>query len=175
MRHLFLLLPVCWFLSCTQSPQNTGNKQTKADYLTFKYSQHTATMDMRDPSNWCTASFGEAAFISGDPKNYNRRVLALSNIPTRVIIDYGKMSAGFILHHTGNHVEVFTSENLPACLSNKANFQISPEGTEFRYDNKKDINFDVYLQELSNGIQIAIDFPPGGSYGISAYRCTTCN
>lgn len=175
MKYLYLLLLICLGFSCTQSPQNVVNQPTNANYLTFKYSQHTSTMDMRDPSNWCAANFGESAFINGDPKNYNRRVLALSNIPTRIVIDFGKMAAGFILHHSGNHVEVFTSENLPACLSNKSNFQLSPEGTSFRYDNRQGVNVDVYLQELSNGIQIAIDFPVGGNYGISAYRCTSCN
>lgn len=131
-------------------------------------------MDVRDPNNWCAASFGEVALISADPQNFNRRMFALGEVPCKVVVETGHFSAFFMLAKSGNQVELYTSDNLPACLSSKANFNISPEGISFRYDNKKGINFDVHLHDMPNGWQITIDLPPNSGYGITAIRCETC-
>ncbi len=131
-------------------------------------------MDVRDPNNWCNLHFREAALINADPKNYNRRLFALSDIPSRVVVFYGQFSAVFILYKVGNQVDIYTSDNLPGCLSNKANFQLFPDGLSFHYDNKSGISIDVYLQEFPSGVQIAVDLPPGGSHGITVHRCEAC-
>lgn len=131
-------------------------------------------MDVRDPNNWCAASLGDAALISADPKNFNRRLFALGEVPCKVAVEVGHFSAIFMLAKTGNQVDLYTSDNLPACLSNKSNFQISPDGISFRYDNKKGLNFDVYLHDMPNGWQITIDLPPNSGYGLTAVRCEAC-
>lgn len=174
MKYLFLLLALAGFVACSHAPKNVDTAQKNEGYTTFKYSNEIATTDVRDPDNLCNANFGEAALISADPKNYYRRLFALSDIPVRVIIDYGHQSAAFMLYNRGNQVEIYTSDNMPACLSNKANFQISPEGIAFRYDNKRDISCDVYLQALPNGLQIALDLPVNGGHGLSVVRCEAC-
>lgn len=174
MKQIWLFLLAFGAFACGQNPQKIDNQRTDANYLRFQFSQRMASTAMADASNWCAAGFGETALIGADPKNYFRRLFALSDIPCRVIVDYGNISAALMLHKTDKGVEVLTSENLPACLSNRANFQISPEGTSFRYDNKREISFDVYLQELSSGIQIALDLPTNGGYGMSVVRCEGC-
>lgn len=174
MKYLMLLLSSACFFACKETPKNTETAPKNEAYTTFKFSNEIATMDVRDPNNWCNANFGEAALIGADPKNYHRRLFALSDIPVRVIIDHGHQSAAFMLYYRGNQVEIFTSDNMPACLSNKTNFQISPEGIAFRYDNKMDISCDVYLQALPNGLQIALDLPASGGHGLSVVRCEAC-
>ncbi|MFN0033453.1 MAG: hypothetical protein ACKVUS_00215 [Saprospiraceae bacterium] len=172
MKYLLLALSTASCLACSQP--NNGNPKNKPDYMVFQFSKEMASTDMRDPANWCAARFGESVLISAAPDNYNRRLFALSDIPNRIQMDLGHAAASFMLCKVGDHVDIYTSDNLPACLSNKANFQISPEGTSFRYDNKKAIQFDVHLQELPNGLQIALDLPPGGGLGMSVVRCETC-
>lgn len=174
MKYLLSSIVLLTVLSCGQSPKEGGGVAKNQSYLTFKYSEKATTMSIQDPGNWCAASFGEAALISADPNNFHRRLFALSNIPLKVVVDLGHQAAGFMLYKTGDHVEIFTSDNLPACLSNKKNFQLSPEGTSFRYDNKMDVQFDVYLQELPNGVQIALDLPPNGGHGLAVVRCESC-
>ena len=175
MKYLLLCLTFVALLSCNQAPSGGGQNAAKNQkYLTFTYSKDVATMDVRDPGNWCNANFGEAALINADPKNYHRRLFALSDVPTRIAVDFGHLSAFFMLYLRGEQVEIYTSDNLPACLSNKTYFQINPEGTAFRYDNKKDISFDVYLQELPSGVQIALDLPTTGGHGLSVVRCEGC-
>ena len=98
----------------------------------------------------------------------------LDNTPARIVVDYGHMSAAFMLWKQGDAVEILTSSNLPACLSNKDNFQISPDGLTFRYDNHRDISFDASMQELAGGLQIAIDLLEGGEHGIAVVRCPEC-
>jgi len=173
MKYL-LILATASFFACTQAPKNTGNASKNESYLTFKFSTEPANMDVRDPNNWCNAKLGEAALISADPKNYHRRLFALSDIPSRVIVDFGHQSATFMLYKRGRQVEIYSSDNLPACLSNKANFQLSPDGISFLYNNKMDIHFNVYLQELPNGLQIALDLPPDGGLGMTVLRCEAC-
>ena len=174
MKYLLLSFSVLFFCTCSQTPKEAGAVQKSGKYLSFKYSAKTSSMDVKDPANWCAAQFGEAAMISADPKNFYRRLIAISNIPTRIMVDLGHQAAMFMVYNTGDQVEILTSDNLPACLSNKANFQLAPDGLSFQYNNKMDIQFSVYLQELPNGAQIAIDLPPGGGHGLAAVRCETC-
>lgn len=175
MKYLLFLLFLLSQLACNQSTPNTGTSPAKnGNYQRFQFSKRTATQDMNDPANWCAGRYSEAALISADPKNFHRRLFALGDIPLRVVVEGGKLSSTFMLEPKGDHVEILTSENQPACLSNKANLQLSPDGLSFHYDNKMQIIFDVYLQELPSGIQLALDFPPNYTYGLTAYRCETC-
>lgn len=174
MKYLLIFIAMTGLFACTQSPKNAGEPLPQTNYKTFKFSDRPAVMDKGNPSNWCDGLFPEAALISADPKNYYRRLFALSNVPNKLVVEIGHMSAALMLKQSGDHVEIYTSENFPACLSNKAFFQISPEGTSFRYDNKREISFEVYLQELPSGIQIALDLPSNGNHGLSVVRCENC-
>lgn len=174
MKYLLLSLSLLGFLACSPTPQSATNQPKNQKYVTFEFSKDIATMDVRDPDNWCKGNFGESALIGADPKNFHRRLFALSDIPTKIVVDLGHQSTAFMLSKSGDHVEIYTSDNQPACLSNKANFQISPDGLSFRYDNKRDMKFDVYVQELSSGIQIALDLPQVGTYGLNVVRCESC-
>lgn len=176
MKYLLLTLVFAGLLACSGSSQ-PGSSQAGASQghsTTIQFSTRPSTMSMNDPANWCAAQFGEAALISADPQHFYHRKFALSDIPCKVVVDLGHQSAAFMLAKVGDHVELLTSDNLPACLSNKANFQLSPEGTSFRYDNHREVVFDAYLQELPNGLQVEIDLPDNGGHGISAARCVTC-
>lgn len=174
MKHLLLYLCIAGFFACSESPKNAGGTAKNESYATFQFSKEPAVMELRDPSNWCNANLGEAALISADPKNYHRRLFALGDVPLRVVLDHGHQSAAFMLHKLGNNVIIYSSDNFPTCLSNKANFQISPDGISFRYDNKREIQCDVYLQTLPNGLQIALDLPPDGNLGLAVIRCDAC-
>ncbi len=131
-------------------------------------------MDMKDPANWCMAQFGEAVMINADPKNFYHRLIALNENPIKLVVDFGHLAAAFMLCKVGDQVEIYTSDNLPGCLSNRKNFQLSPDGSSFRYDNLKEINFDVYFHELPSGVQIEIDLPANGNLGIAGVQCPTC-
>ncbi len=174
MKYLLLPLAILGFLACAPTPDGAGSQPKNQKYVTFEFSKDIATMDVRDPGNWCIGNFGESALISADPKNFHRRLFALSDIPTKIVVELGHQSTALMLSKTGEKVEIYTSDNQPACLSNKANFQVSPDGLSFRYDNKRDMKFDVYLQELSSGIQIALDLPQVGNYGLNVVRCESC-
>ena len=174
MKYLLPSLAILAFLACTPTPNSAGSQPKNQKYLTFEFSKDIATMDVRDPNNWCIGNFGEAALVSADPKNFHRRLFALSDIPTKIVVDLGHQSTALMLYKSGDHVEIYTGDNQPACLSNKASFQRSPDGLSFRYDNKRDMNFDVYLQEMPSGIQIALDLPKIGSYGLTVVRCESC-
>jgi hypothetical protein len=174
MKYLLLFLSIASFFACSNAPQNVGGSPKNEGYATFQFSNKPPVMDLHDPSNWCNANLGEAALISADPKNFNRRLFTLGDVPLRVVLDHGHQSAAFMLHKLGNIVTIYSSDNFPTCLSNKANFQISPDGISLRYDNKREIRCDVYLQSLPNGLQIALDLPPEGNLGLAVLRCDAC-
>lgn len=161
-------------VSCTNSPKQSGKDVSPSSSLAFDFSAAAPATLMGDPKNWCAGSFSEAVFITAAPENSDRRLFALSNVPNRVAVDNGHLTASFMLLQSGNKVEILTSDNLPVCLSNRANFQIAPDGASFRYNNGRELHFDVYLQELPNGIQIAVDLPSGAGLGIGVARCPDC-
>lgn len=160
-------------LSCG-SPTGSENTPNTSTGTRMEFSQRVGGTNVADPSNWCAGAFGEAVLISPDPKNSQRRMFALSNIPNRVIVETGHFSAMFMLRSTGKNVEILTGENMPACLSTRNNFTLAADGKSFHYDNKKGVSFDLHLQELPNGLQAAIDLPEESSLGLTAARCETC-
>jgi hypothetical protein len=174
MKHLLFSLVLLGIVSCADSPKTAHDQTKNQQYTTFQFSQRPAPVDQKDASNWCAANFGAASLIGADPKNFNRRLFALSAAATRIAVSYGHQQAVFILLKSGDHVEIFTSDNFPNCLSNKANFQISPERTSFIYNNKRDINIEIHLQELANGMQIALDLPPDSGHGLTVDSCEFC-
>jgi hypothetical protein len=172
-----ILIIICLFLvsACSEVPRTPGNNPQKTNYTTFKFEEKPDTDVFDAYASWCNASSsGETALVGADPKNYNRRLFVLNDKPARIFVDHGHSTASFMLMHAGGLVKVLTSDNLPTCLSNMVSFQASPDGLSFRYDNRRDISFDVYVQELPSGIQIALDLPSGGAHGLSVVRCETC-
>jgi hypothetical protein len=174
MKPVLIALLFSVLLSCNQSSGTAGNIQKSQKYLRFEFSKHKSTTDVSDPNNWCIARFGDEALIGADPNNFYKRLFALGDVPIKIAVDLGHQAAFLMLNRSGDLVEIQTSENQPACLSNKANFQINPDGTSFHYNNKMDIQFDVYLQELPSGVQIALELPPNGGHGLDVVRCETC-
>jgi len=175
MKYLIFAFSIFGIFSCADSPGNVAGKPKSQQYATFKFSEKPGVISKSDPSNWCNATFGESVMISADPKNFSRRLFLLGDKPCRVAIDYSHQTASFILRKSGDGVEILTSDNLPTCLSNKANFQISPERTSFLYNNKMNINIEIQLQELPNGLQIALNFPADSGHGLTVVPCESCD
>lgn len=176
MRAFWFIFPFVLLLACqnVSEQNNTASPKSNASGLKFVFSDTRFSGDLKDPGNWCNARHGGAALVSADPNNFYRRLFALGTIPSRVVVDYGNMSAAFMLYKIGNEVHIYTGENLPVCLSVKSSFQLSPGGQSFRYDNKREISFDVYLQEMPGGIQIALDLPVNGGHGLTVFQCEEC-
>ena len=175
MKNHFLTLAFLGLaIACTQPNTNQLESKEKepapapaSSGLSFSFSKQAQSIA---PDNWCHVPFAEAAVVNADPANFERRLFTLSEGPHRVAIDYGTNVAAFVLQKKGNLVEVFTSENYPECLSNQVNFTIGNDGTSFRYDNKKLLNFDVKLLILPNGTQIALEMPANSGYGVIVRR-----
>ena len=157
-------------MACTQTAKQPEAKEAGNTGLTFAFSKQPATPGTNSSDNWCRVSFPEAALINADPVNSNRRLFTLSNGPNRVMVDFGNIVAAFVLKKSGNHVEIFTSDNYPECLSNRVNFSIAANGMAFHYDNQKHIDFDIQLVPLPNGTQIALEMAPDAGYGIIVRR-----
>ena len=174
MKLTLLILALVVFEGCQQAPKQTPSPSKQDSYSTFKFGSRSAALNPQDLSNWCATQYGNALLVSADPENFYRRLFMLSEIPTKVIIDYGHQTASFMLHRQGNQIEVFTSDNFPACLSNKANFQITPDGTSFRYDKKRAVSCDIYAKTTAEGTQIVLDLPSKGGHGLSVVPCLNC-
>lgn len=160
-------------LSCG-SPSGGESSPNNSIGTRLEFSQRVGGTNVADPSNWCAGAFGEAVLISAAPNNSRRRMFALSNVPNRIIVETGHFSAMFMLYANGKHVEILTGENMPACLSSKNNFALAADGQSFHYDNKQGVSFDLHLQELPNGLQVAIDLPKEDNLGLTAARCEAC-
>ncbi|MDX1910894.1 MAG: hypothetical protein SFV22_05380 [Saprospiraceae bacterium] len=176
MKQVIFLLAVICLTACRQGTKNTAAapeaETTAGPY--FVFSKRPMIMELRDPDNWCAARFAENAVVNADPKNTNLRYFAIDGQPHKIVFDYGHYTAAFALQRNGNQVEVITSDNYPACFSNRANFTLLPDNKRLLYDNKKDIHFEVGLQDLPNGLQVNILLPADLTYGMLVNRCETC-
>ena len=173
-NNYWWILALGFAMACNQTPQQPDSKQAEKNAgnagLTFAFSKQAPVSGAAPGNKWCRVTFPEAAVISADPANFNRRLFALGEGPHKVMVDFTNMTAAFVLQKSGNHVEIFTSDNYPECLSNRLNFSIGADGTTFHYDNKMHIDFDMQLIPLPNGIQIALEMAPEAGYGIIVRR-----
>ncbi len=127
--------------------------------------------DDDDDDNWCRRAFPEALPMYADPVNSLRRWFILGEGSYHVVVDLGTTAASFFLQKKGDTVlEVFTSQQLPECTSNKANFALEAGGTRFRYNNQRKIDFDISAEEVGGGLRIWIEMPVGAQYGLSVRK-----
>lgn len=170
-QQFFLLLTLGFLLACNQTPKQADGQQAVTNNgggLRFGFSkQPPGTSTSND---WCHLALPDAAVISADPANSNRRLFTLSEGPHRVTVDFGNIVASFVLKKAGNLVEIFNSDNFPECLSKSSNFTLGADGQTFNYDNQKHIQFEMQLVPLPNGTQIALEMAPGAGYGIIVRR-----
>lgn len=176
MKYYFLgwMLLLGFAQSCNRTAKQPESRQSETgdenSGLIFVFSKMTPATVASSGDNLCRTTLPEPAVMNADPANANRRLFTLSEGPHKVTVDFGNIVATFVLQKTGNQVALFTSDNYPECLSNKANFSIGADGTTFHYDNHKHISFDVQLVPLPNGTQIALEMAPDAGYGILVRR-----
>ncbi len=181
MRVFVLFILAALILSCN-SPASRQNKpgqnqstQVAADAVTFRFSQTETVPVFEKEGNWCKNSYTEAALISADQANYNRRFFRVDNGVFLVGVDGGGPVSSFMVRSAGEKkIELFTSKNFPECLSSLANFALSPDATTVTYDNKKKIRYVMDAQRDAGGLILFFDFPPGSQYGLSVHRCAGC-
>ena len=169
-----LLFGFAGLFACSETSKKSNSTQPENKAAgagpTFVFSTQGMALG-NDPANsWCRVPFLEAAVINADPTNSNRRIFTLSDGPVKVFVEFGKLTAVFILKKNANKVDIYTSDNFPECLSNKVNFSIGADGTTFRYNNNRYIDFEIHLVPLPNGTQIALEMAPGAGYGIEVRR-----
>lgn len=157
--------------SGTQNAVQNGDKNTGI----LRFSKAAQVKDYHDMKSWCRRSFSEAALINADPANVNRRYFMLGDSVCQVVVRLGNMSSSFFLRKAGEKaVEVFTSDNYPMCLSDRANFAMSPDGFSFAYDNKHHIQYTVEVQPAAGPMPVVIEFKPEVQYGLTVHRCADC-
>ncbi|MEI6409473.1 MAG: hypothetical protein WCR52_08825 [Bacteroidota bacterium] len=190
MRNLvcFLMAVMVW-ISCGDkstsgnsgnppSPAATAGKAGETDktgpYLRFF--QGETIKGMREKGNWCYEEYPEAIVITGDPLNSNRRRFGMGAGVYKVTLDLGTSANSFILRSTPDGaIDLFTSDNYPLCLANRANFQLDPDARGFQYDNGHMFKYAVELQpQNDNGLFVAVDFSSGRNYGLTVRRCASC-
>lgn len=145
--------------------------QAGAAGLHFQFSKAATAPGGRDKDNWCYAQFPEPVVITADPITAKNRVFTLGNGVHKVVVDFGKLAASFLLRKQSNGVvEIFTNQQFPECLSNQTYFTIAPDGYSFQYDNKFYINFAAELKQAGEGWSVTLNFPLEYQYGITVYR-----
>ena len=177
MRILVLAVTLAVLFSCNNVAQPGQDQSTRvaADAVTFQFSRAETVPLFQEEGNWCKASFAEAVAISADPANYNRRFFRLGDGIFLVGVDDGGPVSSFMARSAGDKtIELFTSKNFPECLSNLANFTLSPDAATIAYDNKKKIRYGMDARRDTAGLILFFDFPPGSQYGLSVHRCAGC-
>ena len=157
--------------ACGQSPAPTSPAPAAPPSgLHFEFSA-AALSQSDDDDNWCRTQFPEAQPMYADPANSLRRWFALGEGTYHVVVDLGTTTASFFLRKKGDTVlEVLTSQQLPECASNKANFTMEAGGTRFRYNNQRLIDFDISAEETGDMLRIWIEMPVGAQYGLSVRK-----
>lgn len=126
-------------------------------------------------ANWCNARFGDQLVINAEQVNTNRRYFFPGPGITKLVVGPSGATATLLLEPTGDgNLSLYTGANFPECLSQPAN--ISPAGgaSILRYNNYKNVDFRMELQEESGHLKVILELPPGARYGVSAQQCPEC-
>jgi hypothetical protein len=160
---------------CTQ-PQAPEPKIQKGPPPVFQFSAQNQIAGKNAEGNWCYRYYSQAVPVSAPLDNSNRRFFDAPPGIYKVIVPLGTTTASTIIKSYGAHrtMEVFTSDHFPECLSNTANFQISPDGSTLLYDNRGAIRFTVTAQPNGPYMRIILDMPVGAGYGIEVRLCDNC-
>jgi hypothetical protein len=172
MRLIFSLFIV--FLACN-NPSSPQSDKPGASGPAFRFSKMAAPAHPEAAGNWCNAHFTDAILINADAANPQKRFFLLGEGIIRVASQLGNMTSSFVLRKTGERTaELYTSDNLPHCLSRREYFSLAEGGAFFTYDNQKGINYTVELQSTPEGLFVVLVFPPDLTYGLNVHRCTDC-
>lgn len=173
MRLISILLVIFSACNAPSSPQ--ADKPGTSSAPGFQFSKATPPAHPETAGNWCSAHFTDALRINADAANPQRRFFLLDDGIVRVAAQLANMTSSFVLRKTGPQTaELFTSDNLPHCLSRREYFSLAEGGAFFTYDNNKGIHYTVELQSNTEGLFAILVFPPDLSYGLNVHRCTDC-
>lgn len=170
-----LLLLALTGVFCTQ-PQAPDSKPQEGPPPVFRFSTQHQIAGKDAGGNWCYRYYPQAVPVSATLDNSNRRFFDAPRGIYKVTVPLGKITASTLFRCYGadQPLEVFTSDQFPECLSNAANFQISPDGSTLRYDNRGEIRFTVTAQPNGPFMRIILDMPVGSGYGIEVRLCDNC-
>ncbi|MGI9160813.1 MAG: hypothetical protein ACR2K1_13770 [Saprospiraceae bacterium] len=142
----------------------------------FRFSRQDQITGRSEAQNWCYRPYSQAVPVSARLENSNQRFFDLPPGVYRLIVPFGKLTASIMLRSrgAGQPIEVFTSDHFPECLSNAANFQISPDGASLSYDNRLGIRFALSAQPNGTAMRAFLDLPLGAAYGTEVRLCDKC-
>lgn len=159
-----MLLPGCSGGGQTSATSGAGNSGV------FFFSSQPPQNSSKGLPEWCRGQFPNPVVLNAEPDNFNRRIFSFGNGPYKVTVSFGNIVAAFVLQRVGGQVEIFTSKSFPECLSNEGNFTIHNETSSFKYDNLKDIHFNVELVNAAGVPSIVIDMGKDAPYGIEVRK-----
>lgn len=177
MRFLSIYFALFSLVACNQSaPQSHQKTANPGAHTLLQFSKAAAVTELKDANSWCNRPYPESVMIGAQPDDTNRRYFMLGDGLHRVVVQGRNMSSLFFVKKAsdGKTAEVFTSDNFPMCLSDRANFTMNPDGNLFNYDNRRGIQYTVEAQTGDGAIAVFIKFEPGVQYGLTVHRCSDC-
>lgn len=157
-----------------ETKKTVAEKPAPPDAAALSFSTMPSMSGRTEPNNWCRADFTEAvgAFPETAGENQNQYFfLAVTNGVYKVNVRAGNAVASLLVRPTvSGTVEIFTSDNFPECLSNRANHALSESGFYDDYDNSKDISFTLHVQKAGANYHVSLEFPPTVQYGLTVHR-----
>lgn len=171
MRFLIVIFLFQIIAGCNETQQSS--KSGAPDVI--QLSNLPAVTNPADARNWCQNQFTDAVPINADTSNMGRRFFLLGEGIHRVAVQLGNMTSSFLIRKAGEKsAELFTSDNFPLCLSKRENFNMAENGTFFKYDNHKGVEYSTEVQVSSEGLFVVLTFPPDVTYGLNVHRCMGC-
>lgn len=125
-------------------------------------------------SDWCGIVATEAVPLFPEAGASNRQYMLLQPGVYRLIAQLGNSTSSCMLSVSeAGRVGVYTSAQLPTCLSNQQGYRLEGAAT-LRYHNERNLGYALSAEDTAYGKAIFLQPESKGQMGFNIYRCANC-
>ncbi len=130
--------------------------------------------DKPPTGDWCTVVAREAVPLFPEAGDADRKYMLIQPGVYRLVAQLGNSTSSCMLTISeAGRVGVYTSAQLPNCLSNQQGYRLGADG-KLHYHNDRNLGYTLSAEDTAYGKAIFLKPGSKGQMGFNIYRCDNC-